>query len=91
MPVCSVAVGARPATEKSPETTWQVVHASVVGMWPVGFASPVKKDVPTWQAEQSPVAGWPASATAYVPALARGRVWNPVYWALAVSTLGAIG
>jgi len=51
----------------------------------------VKKFVPLWHCEQSPVAGCAASATLKVPAAARGRVWKPVYCAPLVNVVGAIG
>jgi hypothetical protein len=44
-----------------------------------------------WHCAQSPVVGCAASATEYVLAVARGRVWKPVYCAPGVSTLGEIG
>jgi hypothetical protein len=93
MPVCSVdELVVSPAVEKSPGTTWQVEHvAIVVGMWPLGLIVPVKKFVPMWHCEQSPLLGCPASATLKVPAAARGRVWKPVYCALATIVVGAIG
>jgi len=79
-------------TEKSVEV-WQSVHCAVaeVGMWLAGLSSAVKKTVLLWHCEQSPVVGCPESATAYVLAVGLGRVWKPVYCALAVSTVGAIG
>ena len=72
---------------------WHALHAAVleVGMWLAGLAWPTKKAVPLWQSAQSPVVGWAASATAKVLAVVLGRVWKPVYCALAVSTVGAIG
>ena len=93
MPVCSVGMlVVSPAMEKSPDTTWQVEHVdNCVGMWPAGFVCPVKKLVPLWHCEQSPVLGCAASATLNVPAADRGRVWNPVYCALATTVVGAIG
>jgi hypothetical protein len=92
-PVCKVALFVvSPAIEKSPATTWQVEQVdSEVGMCPVGFACALKKFVPLWQLEQSPVLGWAASATLKVPAAARGRVWKPVYCAPDTSVVGAIG
>ena len=51
----------------------------------------MKKLVPLWHCEQSPVLGCAASATLKVPAVAFGRVWKPVYCAPAVSVVGAIG
>jgi len=65
IPVCRVdRLAVSPAVEKSPAATWQVEQAvSVVGMWPFGLMSPLKKFVPLWHCEQSPVAGWAASAT----------------------------
>ncbi|MEO8310596.1 MAG: hypothetical protein ABI520_05440, partial [Caldimonas sp.] len=93
MPVCKVApLVVSPATEKSPATTWHVEHVvSVVGMCPLGLIVPVKKFVPLWHCEQSPLLGCAASATLYVPAAARGRVWKPVYCAPVVRTVGAMG
>ena len=44
-----------------------------------------------WHCTQSPVAVCAASATPYVLAAATGRVWKPMYWAPAVSTVGVIG
>jgi hypothetical protein len=66
-------------TAKSLEV-WQAaqVAAAAVGMWLAGLSVAVKKLVPLWQAEQSPLVGWAASATLKVPALVRGRVWKPV-------------
>jgi len=79
-------------TEKSADV-WQAAHSAVleVGMWLAGLSWPVKKFVLPWHCEQSPVAGWAASATVKGPAAAAGRAWNPVYWAPAVSTDGEIG
>jgi hypothetical protein len=79
-------------TEKSFEV-WQAVHCAVaeVGMWLAGLSCALKKLVPLWHCEQSPVLGWAASATLKVPAAARGRVWKPVYCAPLVFTVGAIG
>ena len=43
IPVCSVVLLVRPATEKSPATMWQVEQlAMLVGMWPAGLTVPVK-------------------------------------------------
>ena len=56
-----------------------------------GLSAALKKVVPLWQIEQSPVAGCAASATLKVPAAARGRVLKPVYCAPAVSVVGEIG
>jgi len=56
-----------------------------------GLSWPLKKLVPLWHCEQSPVAGCVASATLKVLAAARGRVWKPVYCAPVVFTVGAIG
>ena len=69
------------------------MHCAVVevGMWFDGLSVALKKLVPLWHCEQSPAAGCAASATLKVPAAARGRVWKPVYWAPAVSVVGAIG
>jgi hypothetical protein len=44
-----------------------------------------------WQLAQSPVAGWAASLTMKVPAVAPGRVWKPVYWLPDVNVVGLIG
>jgi hypothetical protein len=79
-------------TEKSLEV-WQAEHAAVaeVGMWLAGLSVALKKFVPLWHCEQSPVPGCAASATLKVPAAARGRVWKPVYCAPLVSVVGAIG
>ena len=79
-------------TEKSVDV-WHAVHCAVaaVGMWFAGLSWPVKKLVPLWHCEQSPVDGWVASAMLNAPAAARGRVLKPVYCALAVLTVGAIG
>jgi hypothetical protein len=63
----------------------------VVGMCPVGLPADVNTLVPLWHCEQSPLAGCAASATLYVVAAAIGLVWNPVYEAPVVKTLGAIG
>src|SRR5664279_922199 len=93
MPVCRVAgLVVSPACEKSPATTWQVEHVEiVVGIWPLGLIVPVKKFVPLWHCEQSPLDGCAASAMLKMPAADRGRVWNPVYWAPVTSDVGAIG
>jgi len=56
-----------------------------------GLSCPVKKLVPLWHCEQSPVDGCDASATLNVQATARGLVWKPVYCAPVVLTVGAIG
>lgn len=48
-----------------------------------GTEGPLKLLKLLWQLEHSP-GGWLASATKKVPALAWGRVWNPVYGALVV-------
>jgi hypothetical protein len=79
-------------TEKSLDV-WHAAHCAVAayGMWFAGLSCALKKFVPLWQVEQSPVLGCAASATLNVPAAARGRVWKPVYWAPLVSTVGAIG
>ena len=72
---------------------WHAEHCAVadVGMWFAGLSCAVKKLVPLWHCEQSPLDGCAASATLKVPAAARGRVWKPVYCAPLVSTVGAIG
>jgi len=72
---------------------WHEVHCAVAayGMWLAGLSWPLKKLVPLWHCEQSPVAGWLASATLNVPAAALGRVWKPVYCAPLVLVVGAIG
>jgi hypothetical protein len=72
---------------------WHALHAAAVdvGMWLAGLSTPVNTVVLVWQAEQSPVVGCAGSAMAYVLAVAFGRVWKPVYWPLAVSTVGEIG
>jgi len=51
-------------TEKSLDV-WHAVHCAVadVGMWFAGLSCAVKKLVPLWHCEQSPVVGWAASAT----------------------------
>jgi hypothetical protein len=79
-------------TEKS-VLVWHDVHCAVadVGMWLAGLSCAVKKFVPLWHCEQSPLLGWALSATLKVPAAARGLVWKPVYCAPFVSTAGAIG
>ena len=79
-------------TAKSP-VVWQAEHcaAAEVGMWLAGLSWAVKKLVLLWHCEQSPLAGWAASATLKLPAAARGRVWKPVYCPPPVSTVGAIG
>ena len=80
------------STEKSP-VVWHAVHCAVaeVGMWLAGLSSGLKKLVLPWHCEQSPAAGWAASATLKLPAAARGRVWKPVYCAPATTVVGAIG
>src|SRR5882672_3499525 len=72
---------------------WQAaqVAAAAVGMWLAGLSVAVKKLVPLWQVEQSPVAGCAASATLKVPAAARGRVLKPRYCAPVTSVVGAMG
>ena len=60
-------------------------------MWLAGLSTALKKVVPLWHCEQSPVVGCAASATAKVLAVGLGRVWKPVYWAPAVSVVGEIG
>ena len=92
-PVCSVVMFVvSPAMEKSPTATWQVEQVdSCVGMWPFGFAWPVKKFVPLWHCAQSPVLGCAASATLKVVAAAMGRVLKPVYCALGNTVFGEIG
>jgi len=76
-------------TEKSP-AVWHAVHCAVadVGMWLAGLSCAVKKLVPLWHCEQSPVLGCDASATLNWPAAARGRVWKPVYCAPATTVVG---
>ncbi len=93
IPVCIVAMlVVSPATEKSPETTWQVEQvAKFVGIWPAGLVCPLKKLVPLWQIPQSPLSGCAASATLNVLAAATGRVWKPVYCAPLTMDVGAIG
>ena len=79
-------------TEKSLDV-WHALHCALaaVGMWLEGLSCAVKKFVPLWHCEQSPVAGCAASATLKVPAAARGRGWKPVYCAPLVSVAGEIG
>jgi len=60
-------------------------------MWFAGLSVALKKLVPLWHCEQSPVLGCATSATLNVPAADRGRVWNPVYCAPLLTTVGAIG
>jgi len=67
------------------------VALAAYGMWLAGLSTPVKAVVPLWHCEQSPLVGCAASATLYVPAAVRGRVWNPVYCAPLVSVVGTIG
>jgi hypothetical protein len=66
-------------TEKSVDV-WHALQVAVaeVGMWLDGLSCAVKKVVPLWHCEQSPLAGWAASAMAKVLAVAFGRVWKPV-------------
>ena len=68
------------------------MHCAVadVGMWLAGLSCAVKKLVPLWHCEQSPLVGCDASETLNCPAAARGRVWNPVYCAPATTVVGAI-
>ena len=51
-------------TEKS-LVVWHALHCALVdvGMWLAGLSCAVKKLVPLWHCEQSPVAGCAASAT----------------------------
>jgi hypothetical protein len=44
---------------------WHALHCALadVGMWFAGLSCALKKFVPLWHCEQSPVAGWAASAT----------------------------
>jgi hypothetical protein len=72
---------------------WHAVHWApvAVGMWFAGLSVALKKLVPLWHCEQSPVLGCATSATLNVPAADRGLVWNPVYCAPLVTTVGAIG
>ena len=79
-------------TEKSLDV-WHALHCALadVGMWFAGLSCAVKKFVPLWHCEQSPLLGWAASAMLKEPPALRGRVWNPVYCAPATSVVGAIG
>ena len=79
-------------TEKSLDV-WQAAHCApaAVGMWFAGLSVAVKKFVPLWHCEQSPVLGCAASATLNVPAAALGLVWKPVYCAPFVIVVGEIG
>jgi uncharacterized membrane protein YuzA (DUF378 family) len=79
-------------TEKS-LVVWQALHcaAAAYGMWFAGLSCAVKKFVPLWHCEQSPLAGCAASAMLKVPPADRGRVWKPVYWAPGIRVVGAIG
>ena len=58
-------------TEKS-VLVWQAVQVALVavGIWLAGLSVAVKAVVPLWHNEQSPVLGWPASATLKVVAVA---------------------
>jgi hypothetical protein len=72
---------------------WHELHCALAayGMWLPGLSMPLKAVVLAWHWAQSPVAGCDGSATLKVPAAARGRVWNPLYWAPAISVLGEMG
>ena len=72
---------------------WHALHCAptAVGMWFAGLSVALKKLVPLWHCEQSPVLGCAASATLKLPAAALGRVWKPVYCAPVVLVVGAIG
>ena len=80
-----VGMDRRPASgsPRSRPLVWQAVHcaAAAYGMWLAGLSWAVKKLVPLWHCEQSPLDGCAASATLKVPAAVRGRVWKPVYCA----------
>jgi len=75
-------------TEKSPlGSLWQLVQLDVLatGIWLAGFTGVLKyAKLVLWQFTQSPLAGCFASKIMNVPALALGRVWNPVYCAVAL-------
>ena len=62
-------------TEKS-VLVWHAEHCAVadVGMWFDGLSWAVKKFVPLWHCEQSPLDGCAASAMLKVPPAERGRV-----------------
>ena len=81
-------------TEKS-VLVWQDVHCAVAayGMWLDGLSWPLKKLVPLWHCEQSPVLGCegsPMAVVVFTPEMF-GRVWKPVYCAPVVLVVGAIG